>query len=48
MQMLIEVAPAAVDRLEQRLPAGFPERVYRTIRSGVRAQARRFKQSIAP
>jgi serine/threonine-protein kinase HipA len=46
MQAFIESAPAALERVEKRLPRVFPERVYATIRDGVRAQARRFAQTI--
>ena len=41
----IEAAPAALERVETRLPRVFPERVYATIRDGVRAQVQRFTQT---
>ena len=46
MQSLVESAPAALERVEKRLPRAFPERVYATIRDGVRGQVRRFTQTI--
>jgi serine/threonine-protein kinase HipA len=46
MQSFIESAPEAVDRLEKRLPRAFPERVYTSIRNGVRAQGQRFAKTI--
>jgi serine/threonine-protein kinase HipA len=42
MQLFVEAAPAALERVETRLPRFFPERVYATIRDGVRAQVRCF------
>ena len=47
IQGLVEVAPAAIDRLQESLPQGFPDRVYATIRTGIHSQARRFKQTSA-
>ena len=46
MQRLVVMAPEAMERLEGRLPKGFPERVYATIRDGVARQARRFEQTL--
>jgi serine/threonine-protein kinase HipA len=46
MQAFVGSAPAALERAEKRLPRAFPERVYTTIRDGVRAQAQRFAQTI--
>ena len=46
MQQLIAEAPRAMDRLEDRLPRGFPERVYTAIRQGVHRQAKRFVQTL--
>jgi serine/threonine-protein kinase HipA len=46
MQSFVESAPAALERVEKRLPPAFPERVYTTIREGVRTQVRRFAQTI--
>lgn len=46
MQRLVVMAPAAMERLESRLPKGFPERVYGAIRDGVAGQARRFEQTL--
>jgi serine/threonine-protein kinase HipA len=45
MKNLVETAPTVLDRLEPALPASFPERVFATIRAGVRRQARRFVQT---
>jgi serine/threonine-protein kinase HipA len=42
MQALIEAAPSALERIEARLPKGFPERVFAKIRGGVLRQSRRF------
>lgn len=42
MQSLVEAAPPALARVERRLPRVFPEPVYATIQSGVRAQVQRF------
>jgi serine/threonine-protein kinase HipA len=42
MQSFAESAPAALERVEKRLPRAFPERVYATIRDGVRGQVKRF------
>ena len=47
MQGFVESAPAAFDRLEKHLPRAFPERVYATIGNGVRAQVRRFVQTLS-
>ena len=46
MQSFIESAPAALTRVENLLPRGFPERLYATIREGVHRQLRRFAQTI--
>jgi len=46
MQSFVESAPEAFDRLEKRLPRAFPERVYATIRHGIRAQGRRFAETL--
>jgi len=46
MQSLVESAPAALERVKERLPRAFPERVYTTIRDGVRAQVERFTKTI--
>jgi len=45
MQSFVESAPAAFERVEKRLPRAFPERVYDTIRDGVRAQVQRFSRT---
>ena len=45
MQSFVEAASAALERVEKRLPRTFPERVYVTIRDGVRVQAQRFTQT---
>ena len=42
MQSFVESAPAALTRVEKRLPRAFPERVYTTVRDGAQGQARRF------
>ena len=47
MQDLVESAVPVFDRLEGRLPAKFPERVYRAVRTGMKAQVRRFEQTRA-
>ena len=46
MQSFVESAPAALSRVEKRLPRGFPERVYATVKNGVQGQIRRFRQII--
>lgn len=47
MQTLVAEATVAVERLEARLPADFPQRVYARIRAGVLHQSRRFTQTAA-
>ena len=47
LQSFVESAPAALERVEKRLPRAFPERVYTAIRDGVRGQARRFAQTLS-
>ena len=42
MQTLVADAAAALERVESRLPADFPERLYKRIRTGVLHLARRF------
>jgi hypothetical protein len=42
----VETAPAALMRVEKHLPRAFLERVYTTIRDGVRAQVQRFARTI--
>jgi len=44
MQSLVAGTPAALDKLEARLPASFPGTVYTQIRAGVLSQARRFTE----
>jgi len=44
---LVEIAPGAIDRLQETLPQDFPERVYATIRAGIHSQAQRFKHTSA-
>jgi serine/threonine-protein kinase HipA len=46
MQLFVESAGPAFERLEAQLPVNFPERVYSSIRAGVRSQARRFSQAL--
>lgn len=48
MQSFVDCAAGALDSVEMRLPRTFPERVYAAIQRGVRAQARRFKQTLTP
>jgi serine/threonine-protein kinase HipA len=45
MQSLIEGAVPAMESLHHRLPSGFPERVYSTIRAGILRQSQRFQQT---
>ena len=45
MQSFVESAPAALERVEKRLPRAFPERVYATIHDGVLGQVQRFAQT---
>lgn len=45
MQALVTDAPAVLERLEARLPPGFPEQVYTRIRTGVLRQSQRFTQT---
>jgi serine/threonine-protein kinase HipA len=47
IQELVEIAPGAIDRLQEHLPREFPERVYMTIRAGIHGQAQRFKHTRA-
>ena len=42
MQALVENIGPVIDAVEAELPTGFPERVFKTIRDGVRRQVRRF------
>jgi serine/threonine-protein kinase HipA len=46
MQLFVESAGPAFDRLEAQLPVKFPERVHSSIRAGVRSQVRRFTQTL--
>jgi serine/threonine-protein kinase HipA len=46
MQAFVESAPAALERVEKRLPRAFPERVYATVREGVHAQLGHFVQTM--
>lgn len=46
MRTLIASADAALGRVEKTLPATFPERVFTTIRNGIRGQVRRFEETI--
>lgn len=45
IQAFAESAPQAIDAMGDRLPPQFPTRVYETIRSGVRAQVKKFKSA---
>lgn len=47
MQALVAELPAALERVEARLPQRFPERIYTRIRAGVLSQARRFAATAA-
>ena len=47
MQALVAEMPAALERVEARLPREFPERVYTRTRAGVLSQARRFAATAA-
>ncbi len=47
MQALVAEAPAALARVEARLPQEFPGRIYARIRAGVLGQARRFAATAA-
>ncbi len=42
MVALVLLVPDALERVEAQLPAGFPQRVFKTIRTGMLAQARQF------
>jgi serine/threonine-protein kinase HipA len=46
LQRFVESAGAAIDRLEAKLPAAFPGRVFTSVRAGIRSQVRRFNQTI--
>ena len=46
IQTFVESAPGALERVENRLPDGFPERVYAMIRDGALGQVRRFASTI--
>jgi serine/threonine-protein kinase HipA len=46
MREFVRLAPWAIDQLEDRLPRGFPERVFAEIRQGVHRQGRRFEQTL--
>lgn len=47
MQTLVAQTSAAFERIEARLPPGFPQRVYTQIRAGVSNQSRRFADTAA-
>jgi serine/threonine-protein kinase HipA len=47
MQALVAEMPAALERVEARLPQEFPQRVYTRTRAGVLSQARRFGATAA-
>jgi serine/threonine-protein kinase HipA len=47
MQALVAEMPAALERVEARLPQQFPERIYTRIRAGVLSQARGFVATAA-
>lgn len=46
MMSFVEAAPAALERVESRLPRYFPARVYASVHEGVCSQVRRFAQTI--
>ncbi|WP_218510577.1 type II toxin-antitoxin system HipA family toxin [Variovorax sp. dw_308] len=43
---LVHNAPAALQRVERELPPDFPERVWRAVDAGVRAQCQRFESGL--
>ena len=45
MQEHVEAMGPAIDKLEAKLPSGFPDRVFETIRDGVRRQVRSFQSA---
>ena len=45
MQTLVAGTTSALDKVEARLPPGFPESVYTRIRTGVSSQSRRFSDT---
>ena len=45
MQSFVESMPPALERIEKHLPRAFPERLYTTIRDGVRGQVQRLAQT---
>lgn len=46
MQEHVEAIGPAIDKLEAKLPNGFPDRVFKTIRDGVRRQVRSFQAAL--
>ncbi|MDM0112524.1 type II toxin-antitoxin system HipA family toxin [Variovorax sp. J22R133] len=46
MTALVRHAPAALAQIESSLPSNFPERVWRTVDTGVRAQCQRFESGL--
>jgi hypothetical protein len=44
MQAFVESTAAALERVDRRLPQGFPERIFAAIQKGVRDQVDRFTQ----
>ena len=47
MVALVQNAPAALQQVERALPPGFPERLWKTVAAGVRAQCQRFEAGLA-
>lgn len=46
MVALVQNAPAALQQVERALPPAFPERVWKPVAAGVRAQCRRFEAGL--
>jgi serine/threonine-protein kinase HipA len=46
MRMLVDNAPAALQRTEQELPPDFPEQLWHTVKDGVLAQCQRFEAGL--
>ncbi len=47
MEALVHAVPAAIDRVADNLPRGFPEHVWRAIADGVRHNADRFTAGVS-
>lgn len=46
MQALVAAVPASLERVQAQLPAGFPSKVFKPIRAGMLAQARKFREGL--